>query len=330
MVSLDMPELTEGSTWWPNGQTRSIKVNPRHGSGYLYEVVSFQNDISVVFQNFSLHGQGDIRLFSRETVNPPLLTFPICFSGVGHISYTKSKISLVDGFAYIELPGYEPSLYMELKSNTPIRSFSVCMEPAIFEKLTGKSLNKLAEALDFLDWRVGERNQPTRLESINFVQKLCAYQAFDSFMNNPQDRLFLEAKALELVALQIKQLDHLTEKIPQKQVVDHHAEKIAYACAILRKEMAKPPDQMKLANRVGLNHNHLIQGFKQILGVCPFEYLRAIRLEKARDLIASRECNVTQAAFNVGYSSLSHFTKTFREKFGINPKAFATARKTIN
>ncbi|PIE63560.1 MAG: hypothetical protein CSA26_12405 [Desulfobacterales bacterium] len=51
------------------------------------------------------------------------------------------------------------------------------------------------------------------------------------------------------------------------------------------------------------------------------EYLHILRLEKARELIASREYNVTGAAFAVGYSSLSHFSKAFRQEFGITPKA---------
>jgi AraC-like DNA-binding protein len=165
------------------------------------------------------------------------------------------------------------------------------------------------------------------LESLDFAQKMCGYQALDSFINYPHDTLFLEAKALELVALQLKQLDHLTGKAPQKQVVNHHTEKISHACEILRKEMVSPPKKLELARRVGLNHKQLIQGFREMFGVCPFEYLRVIRLEKARDLIASHKCNVTEAAFSVGYSSLSHFTKTFREKFGINPKAFAKEKK---
>jgi AraC-like DNA-binding protein len=100
-------------------------------------------------------------------------------------------------------------------------------------------------------------------------------------------------------------------------------EKIARACEILRKEMSEPPGARELARRVGLNHNQLVQGFREMFDLGPFEYLRNIRLEKARDLIAGHECNVTEAAFSVGYSSLSHFTKSFREKFGINPKALA-------
>ena len=233
-----------------------------------------------------------------------------------------------DGLSYIEFPGYEPNIFMDVKSNTPIQAFAVCMDPVVFENLTGKSINQLAEALDLVDRSAGRRTRPTRLESLDFAQKMCGYQAFDSFVNNPHDTLFLEAKALELVALQLKQLDHLTGKTPQKPTLDHHAEKICRACEILRKEMACPPNKMELARRVGLNDKRLIQEFKEMFGLCPFEYLRVIRLEKAHDLIASHECNVSEAAFRVGYSSLSHFTKTFHEKYGINPKALAKETKS--
>lgn len=334
MVPIDMPKLADSkladsSSLLADGQlkSQSIEVNPSYGSGRLYEVLLLQSGISIVIQNFSLYGSGEIRLFTREKVNPPLICFPICLSGFGHISYTKPKVSLGDGFSYPEFPGYEPSLFMEVKSNTPIQSFAVCIDPAVFEELTGKSCSELAESLDILDWRAGKRSRLERLQSLDIAQKICSYQALASFNNYPDDTFFLEAKGLELVALQLRQLDHLTGKIPRKPVADYNAEKIYYACEILRIEMENPPNKLELARRVGLNDKQLIQGFKKMFGLCPFEYLRAVRLEKARDLIASNECNITEAAFSVGYSSLSHFTKIFRNTFGINPKAFAKESK---
>jgi AraC-like DNA-binding protein len=200
------------------------------------------------------------------------------------------------------------------------------MAPGVFEKITGRNRNELVEALDVIDHNAGKRNL-ARSKKNDFAQNLCGHQALDSLMNNPHDALFLEAKALELVALQLNQLEHLAGRRSQKQAVGRHVDKVTRACEILRKEMASPPTLPALSRRVGLNYNQLIQGFREMFGVSPFEYLRIIRLETARDLIASRECNVTEAAFTVGYSSLSHFTRTFREKFGVNPKTFAKEKK---
>ena len=327
MVSIDMQELVDDASFWANGQLQSVGLNSGYGSGYLSEVKSFQSGISLVLQDFSLYGEGEIRL-SREKAGPPVIAFFNCFSGVRHIAYAKPRVFVGGELSSIEFPGYEPALFMEVKRNTPIRTLVVCMEPHVFEKLTGKSSNELVEALALLDFNAGRKRTPVGSKSLDFAKKICGYQARYSFMNNPHDTLFLEAKALELVALQLKQLELLTgTTTPRKQVVDHNVEKIYYACEILRKEMASPPGALDLARRVGINHNQLVQGFKEILGIRPFEYLRAIRLEKAYNMIANHECNITEAAFNVGLSSLSHFTRSFQKEFGINPKALAKEGK---
>ena len=328
MVSIDMQELVDDASFWAksNEQPQSVGLHPGYGSGYLSEVISFQNGLSLVLQDFSLYGEGEIRL-SREKAGPPVIGFFNCFSGVRHIAYARPRSLMGGGLSNIEFPGSEPALSMEVKRNTPIRTLIVCMEPHVFETLTGKSSNELVEALGLLDFNAGRKGKPAESKSIGFAQKICGYQVHDSFTNNPHETLFLEAKALELVALQLRQLELLTGTTPRKQVVDHTVEKIYYACEILRKEMADPPGALELARRVGINYNQLIQGFKEILGIRPFEYLRTVRLEKARDLIANHECNITEVAFAVGHSSLSHFTRSFRKEFGINPKTLAKESK---
>ena len=322
MVSIDMREIVGSSSLWDGGRLQSLGMNPRYGSGCLTAVKSLKSGISLVIQDFMLHGEGRIRL-SREETAPPLIAFFTCFSGVGRIFYEKPRVPLGNGFSNIHFPEYESARFMEVNPNAPIRTLIVCMDTAVFAEFTDKSSDELIESLDILDHYAGKKGNVVRSQRIDVAQKICGYQAFDAFLNRPHDALFLEAKALELVALQLRQLDYLTGKTPQKQAVGHYVEKIAQACEILKKEMAEPPGARELARRVGLNHNQLVQGFREMFDIGPFEYLRTIRLEKARDLIAGHECNVTEAAFSVGYSSLSHFTKSFREAFGMNPKKCA-------
>jgi AraC-like DNA-binding protein len=319
MTCIDMRELVDGSSW-DSGQLQSVGMNPRYGSGYLSEAKSFRNGISVVIQDFSLHGEGEVRL-SREEAGPPVIAFFTSLSGIGHISCEKPRVPLGHGFSNIYLPEHTSVQFMKVNRNTPIRALIVCMLPDVYAELTGRNSDELIESLDRIDQHAGGRKNPARSPSIDAAQKICGHQAFDAFFTSARDTLFLEAKALELVALQLRQLDYLTGKTHEEQAVGHYAEKIARACEILKKEMTEPPGARELARRVGLNHNQLVRGFREMLGQGPFEYLRSIRLEKARHLIAGHECNVTEAAFSVGYASLSHFSKAFREMFGINPKA---------
>lgn len=320
MVSMEMQQLTDGSLFWEDGCLHSVPLNPCYGTGYLSKVIYFQSGISLVIQDFSLYGDGEIRL-SRKKEDLPFISFFTCFSGIGHISYTEPRVQLGKGFTNIEYSDYKSATSMDVKGNTPVRTLTVCVDPEVFAKLTGKRSEDLVEALDMLDFNAGKKN-PARSRSLDFDQKICGHQAFNSFVATPHDTLFLEAKALELVALQLRQLEILTGTAPRPEPVDPHGESIFQACRILKTQMANPPRARELARRVGLNHNQLVQKFKETFGVRPYEYLRILRLEKAMALIDRRQCNITQAAFKVGYSSPSHFTNAFRKEFGITPNAY--------
>ncbi|MEA1932868.1 MAG: helix-turn-helix transcriptional regulator [Thermodesulfobacteriota bacterium] len=51
-------------------------------------------------------------------------------------------------------------------------------------------------------------------------------------------------------------------------------------------------------------------------------YLRKLRMEKAMDLIRHGEMNITEIAYDIGYNSISPFSKIFAEYFGIKPSQF--------
>ncbi len=321
MVSLDINDISGSTPYWVNGRLQAIAVNPAYGRGCLSAVTSFSSGVSMLIQDFSLYGNGDIQVWPEAEAEVPLIAFSCILSGVRQVSCQALGVLPGDGVSCIQVPGYKPALATRVCANTPVRVFAVCLSPVVFEDLTKKKSAELVEMLDILDRSSQRKSVAKQPGQIDIAQKICGHQAFDSFVACPDDTLFLEAKALELVALQLRQLEYLTGKTSLRKPVNYHRGKIRYACEILKKEMANPPDKLSLARRVGLNHNQLVQGFKEMVGLCPFAYLRILRLEKARDLIARHECNVTEAAFAVGYSSPSHFSKNFRKEFGITPKA---------
>jgi AraC-like DNA-binding protein len=63
----------------------------------------------------------------------------------------------------------------------------------------------------------------------------------------------------------------------------------------------------------------LSRTFSAATGLTIPQYLRQLRLEKAAELLRSGKFNVTEAALEVGYSSLSHFSQAFHETFGCCP-----------
>jgi AraC-like DNA-binding protein len=82
--------------------------------------------------------------------------------------------------------------------------------------------------------------------------------------------------------------------------------------SILEKNMTDPPALEHLAAEVGMSLSKFKQVFPKVCGVPPYTYLRRIRLERAMKLLAQNRLSVTEAALEVGYSILSHFTSLYR------------------
>jgi AraC-like DNA-binding protein len=58
------------------------------------------------------------------------------------------------------------------------------------------------------------------------------------------------------------------------------------------------------------------------MGRSIFQYLRALRMERAAELLREGRMNVTEVALAVGFSSPSHFSTAFHETFGCCPGLF--------
>jgi AraC-like DNA-binding protein len=54
----------------------------------------------------------------------------------------------------------------------------------------------------------------------------------------------------------------------------------------------------------------------------PSDLIRAYRLQRAADLIRQDAGNLSEIAFRTGFSSLSHFSRTFHEEYGCSPSEY--------
>lgn len=131
--------------------------------------------------------------------------------------------------------------------------------------------------------------------------------------------LYLESRALELVACHLDQVSTQLKATASHGVL-HPQDRLRtlQAREFLESRLDNPPDHLELARMAGMSHPKLSRCFKVMFGVTPFEFLRHERLECAKGLLEEGR-NVTEAALSVGYSSLSHFSKAYRARFGISP-----------
>jgi AraC family transcriptional regulator len=88
---------------------------------------------------------------------------------------------------------------------------------------------------------------------------------------------------------------------------------------ILSRDLAEPPALELIGKEIGCSHYYLSRTFSSETGLTIPQYLRKLRMERSAELLRSGRCNVTEAAMEVGYSSLSHFSSAFQETFGCCP-----------
>ena len=78
----------------------------------------------------------------------------------------------------------------------------------------------------------------------------------------------------------------------------------------------------RLAEGVGMSRGHLHRRIRALLDESPTDFIRRIRLERAQQLLAGRAGSVSEVAYGVGFKSVSHFSKCFREHAGVTPSHF--------
>lgn len=110
----------------------------------------------------------------------------------------------------------------------------------------------------------------------------------------------------------------------QQRVASERAEAVKL---ILEKHLADPPTMTALGKEIGCSAAYLGRIFAAETGMSVPQYLRKLRLQKAAEYLREGTHNVTEAAFDVGYSSLSHFSKAFYEEFGCCPGLYPQGAK---
>jgi len=75
----------------------------------------------------------------------------------------------------------------------------------------------------------------------------------------------------------------------------------------------------ELAREMGMSRSHIHRKLKSITNQSVSQFIREIRLEKAKDLLEQEKYTVSEIAYDVGFNSPSYFIKCFHDKFGFAP-----------
>lgn len=135
-------------------------------------------------------------------------------------------------------------------------------------------------------------------------------------------RLYLQAKALEALAIVLQAVGP-TE--PTASLARERT-RLLQARRLMDERFGEDWTIARLAREVGLGEKKLQAGFRAMAGRSVHEHLREVRLAAAAALLADG-ASVTDAALATGFTSLSHFSKTFRAERGLLPSQWRETRQ---
>lgn len=101
------------------------------------------------------------------------------------------------------------------------------------------------------------------------------------------------------------------------------ANEIVNAIAYIREHLAETLTVEDLAKRAAMSRASFHRSFKRTISLSPMQFIKALRLNTAAMLIATGK-RASEAAFEVGYSSTSQFSREFKRQFGKTPRDWSS------
>ena len=98
-----------------------------------------------------------------------------------------------------------------------------------------------------------------------------------------------------------------------------HFMRIAKVLKEVHADAAKPFTVESMSKRAGMRIAAFHHNFKLVTGSSPLQYLKRIRLDRAKRLLIHEGYNSSTAAKAVGYESASQFSREFKRQFGVPP-----------
>jgi signal transduction histidine kinase/ligand-binding sensor domain-containing protein/DNA-binding response OmpR family regulator len=93
---------------------------------------------------------------------------------------------------------------------------------------------------------------------------------------------------------------------------------------LIENNIANPELSVELlGSAMGMSATHLYRKLKESTGYSTKEIIMNYRMQKAAQMIANNEGNISEIMYAVGFSSLSGFSRSFKTKFGVAPTVYA-------
>jgi AraC-like DNA-binding protein len=208
---------------------------------------------------------------------------------------------------------------LEAHANKPFLSFVLQIDPAVVRRVSTDMLDRHATMF--------RRSDPARGEHQTFVSALDsdllgAAVRFLRATSSGSDRRVLAPIYLQEMVYRVLQREQFS-RLLSVAASEAASNPLTAALAYVRNNLSQPLTVADMAEQVSLSPSAFAHLFREVTGRTPYQFLKDVRLDRARDLLVDGHMPVTLVSKEVGYSSASHFIREFRRRFGYTPRAYS-------
>ncbi|WP_069999478.1 helix-turn-helix domain-containing protein [Cellulosilyticum sp. I15G10I2] len=155
------------------------------------------------------------------------------------------------------------------------------------------------------------------LRSSDFAQMSVLFKELDHIWSGMNAYYLLKCRSIIMEILYII----LSQKTQQGHSTPH-AHTINDICDMILKNYSKNYSVEELAQAADLSYSHFSMIFKDITGFGVTQYQNQVKINKAKNLLLSGECNVTEVAEQVGFNNIFYFSHLFKKFTGVSPSEY--------
>ncbi|HEY4149303.1 MAG TPA: AraC family transcriptional regulator [Chitinophagaceae bacterium] len=295
-----------------------LTLPPAVGKGTIF-AMNQGRDISFVIMNFKLHQH--LTLCRRPSSDYGILLF-FNQTEVSDFFRLRSGNHAIEEDTKIRSNIFMSSTNMDLEihysKGSRLQRVGIYFSPAMVKKFLKEDMrmNLMVYTND------GIKN--VNRETINFETKSLLDEIFQTRLEDDFGRLVLQNRVWMLaekffINLQAKQVKGAktgktnytkTEDVVRIQTVEK---------VLTRSDIDKFPSIEALSKMAMMSSTKLKTKFKEVYGMKLYEYYNRNRLLKAREMISRGKTTIKEAAYSIGFSNLSNFSRAFKKEFGVLP-----------
>ncbi|TMO09362.1 AraC family transcriptional regulator [Pseudoalteromonas sp. S558] len=203
-------------------------------------------------------------------------------------------------------------------NDLPVMGIAIDINPAMLHKLVNQMMQHKPLATSSPSIQIGAVQSAT----LDTTMELVTHRLL-TVLNNP-----LEAEVFGEDI--VKELVYRVLCGPQGHTLiglamhDGHYARIARTLSTMHSSYANQITVEGLAEDVNMSVSSFHRAFKQVTFESPLQYLKKVRLAKAKELIITSGSKANEAALKVGYTSASQFSREFKRHFNKTPSEVVT------